>query len=60
MRPGMRLTKAANEALDLYVEYMECEVDEIDNEERRWQFMDEAVEILQAMAGRKVSDEIVH
>ena len=55
----MRLTKAANEALDLYIEYMEYDGDEIGTEELRWQFMDEAVGILQAMTGRKVADEIV-
>ena len=55
----MRLTKAANKALDLYVEYMEYDGDDIGNEERRWQFMEAAVEIFESLTGRKVEDEII-
>lgn len=47
-----------NEALDLYVEYIEYDGDDIGNEDRRFQFMDAAVEIFEAMTGRKVTDEI--
>lgn len=48
----------ANEALDLYVQYMEYDGDDIGNEERRWQFIEAAVEVLEKLTGRKVEDEI--
>lgn len=55
------LTFAANQALDKYNEYMEYDGnDEIENEDLRWAFMDQAVEIFEAMTGRKVADEIVY
>ena len=58
---AMKLTNAANEALDKYNEYMEYDGgDEIENEDLRWDFIEQAVEILEAMTGRKVSDEIVY
>lgn len=47
-----------NDALDAYVEYMDYDGDDIGNEERRWQFIDAAVQVLEKLTGRNVSDEI--
>lgn len=57
-RFGMKITQGANGALDAYIEYIEYEGDEIGNEDRRWQFIDEALEVLEALTGRKVADEL--
>jgi len=54
----MKITQGANDALDAYIEYIEYDGDEIGNEDRRWQFMDEALEVLEALTGRKVADEL--
>lgn len=46
---------AAEQALTLYEEYMEYEgLDEVESEDRRFDFMDAAVELLEKLAGRKV------
>lgn len=55
----MKITEGANEALDAYIEYMKYDGDDdIDNEDLRWDFIDQAVELLEALTGRKVEDEL--
>jgi hypothetical protein len=53
---------AAGQALDKYAEYMEYDGNELGQtaEDLRWAFIDQAVEIFQAITGRNVSDEIVY
>lgn len=54
----------ANNVLDLYIEYMnydnnlDGEYNEVDNEDKRWDFMEAAVDLLQKMTDRKVDDEL--
>lgn len=51
----------ANEALDLYVQYMEYDGDDdIDNEDLRWQFIDAALELLERLTDRCVADEVTY
>lgn len=50
----------ANLALDLYMQYMQFEGEDIDNEDLRWQFIDAVVSLLEKLTDRKVEDELVY
>ncbi len=58
MRGWPTMDSDVHEALDLYIEYMECDGDDIDNDDARWAFIDAAIEVLEKLTGRQVGDEI--
>lgn len=50
--------QAANEALDLYAAYFDCEGEEFDIEDARWKFIDAAISLLEKITDRNIGEEL--